>query len=73
MSTTKNGQISLYFHFNKMIKEPGTSFQSPTFSQKDVRNVCHTAYYYLTKFHFDSTLDSKEISIKVTTIIQQCL
>ena len=26
--------------FIKIIKEPGTSFQSPTFSQKHVRKVC---------------------------------
>ena len=54
MSTIKNGQILLYCHFNKIIKEPGTSFQSPAFNQKHIRNVCHTAHY-LTKFHFDST------------------
>ena len=39
----KNGQISLYCHFNKIIKGPGTIFQSPALSQKDVRNVCHSA------------------------------
>ena len=54
----KYGQISPYYHFNKIIKEPGTSIQSPALSQKHVRNVCHTA-----KFHFDSTLGSKERSI----------
>ena len=27
----------------------------------------------LTKFHFDSTYDSKEINISVTSIIKQCL
>ena len=54
MSTIKNDQILLYCHFNKIIKEPGTSFQIPAFSQKHVRNVCHTAHWYLTKFHFDS-------------------
>ena len=27
MSTIKNGQISLYYHFNEMIQEPETSFQ----------------------------------------------
>ena len=43
MSTIKNGQILMYCHFDKIIKEPGTSFQSPAFSQKHVRNVCHTA------------------------------
>ena len=44
MSTIKNGQISLYGHFNKIIKCPGTSCQSPALSQKHVRNVCHTAH-----------------------------
>ena len=63
MSIIKNGQILLYCHFNKIIKEPGASFQSPAFSQKHVTNVCHTAHYYLTKFHFDSTQDLKEICI----------
>ena len=66
MSTIQNGQISLYCYFNKIIKGPGTSFQSPALSQKHVRNVCHTA---LTKFHFDGTYDSKEISISVTSIM----
>ena len=42
-SAIKNGRISLYCHFNKMIKRPGTSFQSLALSQKHVRNVCHTA------------------------------
>ena len=32
------------YHFNKIIKEPGTSFQSPALSQKDIRNVCHTPH-----------------------------
>ena len=44
MSTMKNGQISLYCHFNKIIKEPGTSFQSPAFAKNYVRNGCHTAH-----------------------------
>ena len=48
MLAIKNGQILLYCPFDKIIKEPGTSFQSPAFSQKHVRNVCHTAHY-LTK------------------------
>ena len=73
MSTIKNDQILLYCHFNKTIKEPGTSFQSLAFSQKQVRNVCHTAYQYLTKFHFDKTQDSKQISISATCIMQQYL
>ena len=33
MSTIKDDQILLYCHYNKIIKEPGTSFQSPAFSQ----------------------------------------
>ena len=37
MSTIKNG-------LNEIIKELGTSFQSPAFSQKHVRNVFHTAH-----------------------------
>ena len=44
ISTIKNGQISLYCHFNKIIKGPGTSFHSSTLSQKHVRNVCHIAH-----------------------------
>ena len=44
MSTIKNDQILLYFHFNEIIKGPGTSFQSPAVKQKHVRNVCHTAH-----------------------------
>ena len=44
MSTIKNGQISLYCHFNKITKESGTSLQSPALAQKQVRNVCHTAH-----------------------------
>ena len=44
MSTIKNGLSSLYCHFNKIIKGPGTSFQSLALSQKHVRNICHTAY-----------------------------
>ena len=73
MLTIKNGQILLYCYFNKIIKEPGTSLQSPAFSQKHVKSVCHTAHLYLTKFHFDRTWDSKEISISVTRIMQQYL
>ena len=54
----KNAQISLYYHFNKIIKGPGTSFQSPAVNHKDARNFFHTAHKYLTKFHFDSARDS---------------
>ena len=38
MLAIKNCQISLYYDFNKIIKETGTSFQSPVLSQKHVRN-----------------------------------
>ena len=56
MSAIKNGQISLYCHRHKIIKEPKTSFQlSSALKQKHAKDVCHTAYYYLTKFHFDGT------------------
>ena len=55
MSTIKNGQISLYCHFNKIIK--------------DARNVCNKRHQSLTKFYFDSTLDSKEISVSVTSYV----
>ena len=44
MSTIKNGQTLLYYHFNKIKKEPETSFQSQAFSQKHARNVFHTAH-----------------------------
>ena len=53
MSAIKNYQISLYCHFNKIIKELEASFQSQLVNQKHVRNVCHTAHWYLTKFHVD--------------------
>ena len=44
MSTIKNDQILLYCHFNKIIKEPGTSFQSQALNQKHVRNIFHTEH-----------------------------
>ena len=53
MLTFENGQISLYCHFNKIIKGSGTSFQSPELSQNNVRDVCHFDSVIL-KFHFDS-------------------
>ena len=43
MLTIKNGQMSIFCHFNKMVKGPGTSFQSPAMGRKHVRNVCHNA------------------------------
>ena len=44
MSNIKNGHISIYFNFNKIIKGPETSFQSPVLSQKQVRDLCHKAH-----------------------------
>ena len=44
MSSIKNGQILLYYHFNKIMKEPGTSFQVPALSQKHVRNASHAVH-----------------------------
>ena len=42
--TIKDGPISLYCHFNKIIKGTKTSYQSPPFSQKHDRNVIqHTS------------------------------
>ena len=40
----QNCQILLYCHFNKIIKEPGTSSKSPALSQKQVKNVFHMAH-----------------------------
>ena len=34
MLTIKNGWILPYYHFNKIIKVPGASFQSPALTQK---------------------------------------
>ena len=42
--------VSLYFHFIKIIKGPGTSFQSSALNQKHVRNV-----RYMIHYHSDST------------------
>ena len=39
----KNGQITLYCPFTKMVKESVTSFQSPELSQEHPKSVCHTA------------------------------
>ena len=47
MSTIKTSQISLYCHFSKIIKGPGTSFQSVALNQKHVGSVCHVAHQYL--------------------------
>ena len=50
-------------YFNKIIKRPGITFQFSVLSQKYVTNICSTAHKYLTKFHIDSTWNSKEINI----------
>ena len=47
--TFKNGKcqllkISPCYHFNKIIKRPGTSFQSPPLIWKHVINVCDTGH-----------------------------
>ena len=68
MSTIKNDQMLVYSHLNNITKGPGTSFKSPALRQKYVRNVLHTAHQYLTKVHFNSTQDSREISINVTSL-----
>ena len=41
----KNSQISLYCRFKKIIEGPETSFQSPAFNQKHIRNfvIQHTS------------------------------
>ena len=51
MSTIKNGQISLYYHFNKIIKEPGTSIR-----------LQHWAKNMLEKFAIQYRLAFDEIS-----------
>ena len=51
---------SRYFHFYEIIKRPKISFQSPALNQKHAGNVCHTAHWHLTKFHFDSTFQKKK-------------
>ena len=44
MSTIENDQCSLYRYFNKIVKGPEISFQSPALGKKRVRNICHTAH-----------------------------
>ena len=41
-----NNFVSIYCIFNKILKGSGTSFQSPTLIQTQVRNVCHTAVVF---------------------------
>ena len=74
MPTIKYGQILLYCHFNKIKK--GSDFQFLVPNQFPVSRIepktCQKCLFcstlYLTKFHFESTQDSKEISISVTTL-----
>ena len=54
MSTIKNGHILPYCRFNKIIKGPGTSFQSPPLSKKHNRSICQATHYYLPNFQFES-------------------
>ena len=44
MSTIQNDHVSLYWHINKIIKEPETSCQTPALSQKQIRNFCYKAH-----------------------------
>ena len=65
MSTIKSGQILLYCRFSKIIKEPGTRFQSPAFCQKHVRNVCHTDTARKTIFSFSKCSEKMAFSKKL--------
>ena len=40
MSTIKNGQITLYCCFNKIIKKLGNSLKSTAWSQKQTLEMC---------------------------------
>ena len=72
MSAIKNDQNLLYCHFNKIIKEAGTSFQPPAFSQKHVSNfvIQHTSIW---RNFILIGLRIQKISINVTCIMQQYL
>ena len=59
MSTIKNDQISLHCHFNKIIKEPGTSFQSPALRQKYVRKCFSYSTLVFDKISFQQSLGFK--------------
>ena len=60
MSTIKNGQISLYCHFNKIIKGPETSFQSPALRQKHVRDCFSYSTLVFDHVYFHITYASKK-------------
>ena len=55
----KNGQILLYFHFNKIIKEPGTSFQSPA----TCPNYSITRYAKIPVFHFFEKVNKGQLKM----------
>ena len=59
MSTIENDQISPYCRFNKIIKGPGTSFQSPNIESK-------TGYKYLSdsKLIFDQVSFWQDLGFK---------
>ena len=66
MLTIKNGQISLYCYFNRIIRVPRTNFQSPALRQKHARNVSFTTYQYLTKFLFESAwIQQKQAYVEI--------
>ena len=54
----------LYRHFNKTIKELGTSFQSPAFNQKHARNVCHYSTLVFDQISFSEYLGFKRNKCK---------
>ena len=65
ISSNKYQQILSSCHFTKIMKGPGTSFQSLGLSQKYVGNVCHDLQYPLAKFHFNTGKYSKVVIRKV--------
>ena len=67
MSIAISQHVLLDCHFTKIIKGTRTSFQSSKMNQKHVGSVCHNLHYPLTKFHFDTIKDSKEVIIKLTS------
>ena len=69
-TATKKWQTLLYCHFIRISKGPGTSFLSSEMPQKRGKNVCHKIYC-LTKFHFNITFGSKEITKSVTSIMHR--
>ena len=55
---------------NKCLKLTSSLHNKPKIH---VRNVLHTVHQYLTKFHFESAQDSKEISITMPMRMSQIL